>query len=385
MSDTSEQIRCLLALQRIQKLGPIKIVELLENTNDLATLFNKRGQFVQPRAIKVKKLEPSDPEPIDVDWAGVEANLAWSQGENCYLLRFEDEHYPPVLKQIHSAPPILFAQGQIEFLSKPQLAIVGSRNPTSLGNHLAKQFAQHLSGMGLTITSGLALGIDAAAHQGALQEPGGTVAVLGSGVDWIYPSQHKALAEKVMERGVLVSEFPINTAPKISHFPRRNRIISGLSLGCLVIEAALKSGSLITAKYAMDQGREVFAIPGSINNPLSKGCHQLIRQGAKLVETAEDVLEELGSLFEWAFAFSEISPLQYKNKNKLTDKEKVKHLGREQGRLLKKMHSGACTSVDELVQLSGLTVEKVSSMLLELELEGLILPVPGGYFKTSTF
>jgi DNA processing protein len=385
MSDPSEQIRYLLALQRIPKLGPLKIGELLENTIDLTTLFNKKGQFVHPRTIRPKKLEQSNPEPIDVDWKGVEMDLAWGQGENCYLLSLEDERYPPALKQIHNPPPILFAQGQIEFLSKPQLAIVGSRNPTSLGNLTAKQFAQHLSNVGLTITSGLALGIDAAAHQGAIQELGGTVAVLGSGLNWIYPHQHKLLAEKVMERGILISEFPINTAPKIGHFPRRNRIISGLSLGCLVIEAALKSGSLITAKYAIEQGREVFAIPGSINNPLSKGCHQLIRQGAKLVETAEDVLEELGSLFEWAFAFSGTFPLENKNKNKLTDTEKVKKLGREQGQLLKKMHSGACTSVDELVQLSGLTVAKVSSMLLELELEGLILPVPGGYFKTSTF
>jgi len=354
-----EQLRCLLALLRIPRFGPIKIGDLLEKYADLTSLFNSNGHCVLS----------SRSEPLEVDWAGVESDLKWAKGANCYILRKEDPTYPPLLKEIHASPPVLFVHGQLEFLTKPQLAIVGSRNPTPLGNDLAKQFAQYLSSVGLTITSGLAIGVDAAAHRGALREKGGTVAVLGSGLNQIYPHQHVSLAEQIVANGVLVSEFPTNTRALPAHFPRRNRLISGLSMGCLVVEAALKSGSLITAKYALDQGREVFAMPGSIHSPLAKGCHQLLRQGAKLVETAQDVLEELGTLFNLT------AELLYKQDNQL------RTLGGKKGFLLKKMHQGACTSVDDLVQLSGLTVENVSSMLLELELDGQVISVPGGYWR----
>jgi DNA processing protein len=248
--------------------------------------------------------------------------------------------------------------------------MVGARNPTTLGRETATRFAEHLAHGGLVITSGLALGIDAASHRGALAAHGETVAVLGNGPDEVYPSEHAALARSIVESGLLVSEFPPGTPPRPQNFPRRNRIISGLSLGTLVVEAAVQSGSLITARLAAEQGREVFAIPGSIHSPLSKGCHRLIREGAKLVETAADVLAELqipapaeAPLPEPADAQGVFTTLLDKDYEILLDA-----LGFEPAR------------VDTLVARTGLTADVVASMLLILELEGRVGQQPGGIF-----
>ena len=250
----------------------------------------------------------------------------------------------------------------------PQLAIVGSRNPTPAGAENARAFARALAGSGLTITSGFALGIDAAAHRGALEGNGGTVAVVGTGVDRVYPARHHQLAHQIADRGVIVSEYPLGTAPLRENFPRRNRIISGRSLGALVVEAALRSGSLITARLASEQGREVFAIPGSIHSPLSKGCHQLIRQGAKLVETAGDVIEELaalvGSLREVSEASCETSSVPGEETNPL-----LEYLGYDP------------IDIDTLVERSGLTPEAISSMLLSMELAGEVQTCAGGKYQ----
>ena len=194
------------------------------------------------------------------------------------------------MKLINDAPALLYVHGNLSILQDPQLGIVGSRNPTQSGHNNAYEFAKHLAQTGLCITSGLALGVDGAAHQGTIDGNGPTIAVIATGIDRVYPAKHRDLAHKIVENGAIISEFPVGTHPDSRHFPRRNRIISAMSYGVLVVEAALKSGSLITARLAMEQNREVFAIPGSIHNPLAKGCHQLIRQGAKLVETAEDIL-----------------------------------------------------------------------------------------------
>jgi DNA processing protein len=284
-----EQLRYLLALHRSPGMGAALLTNLLKNTSELASLFNNKGELL------LKNKRSVGP----TDWAGVERDLKWLGDPNCHLITPFDSEYPALLRQISNAPAVLFVQGNIRRLANPQIAIVGSRNSTVTGRDNAFKFAQHFSELGFTVTSGLALGIDAAAHQGALKGQGGTIAVLGTGIDKIYPSSHVALAHEIIEKGVLLSEYPIGVPPAPSNFPRRNRIISGLSLGTLVVEAALKSGSLITARYALDQGREVFAIPGSIHSPLAKGCHHLIRQGAKLVETAEDVLEELSALINY--------------------------------------------------------------------------------------
>jgi DNA processing protein len=271
-------------------------------------------------------------------------------------------------------PPLLYVHGDPELLSSLQLAIVGSRNPSPAGTNNAYEFARHLGAAGLTITSGLALGVDAASHRGALDAAASTIAVTGTGLDRVYPARNKDLAHKIVTNGgVLVSEFPIGEAPQAGNFPRRNRIISGLSLGTLVVEAALRSGSLITAKYAMEQGREVFAIPGSIHNPLAKGCHALIQQGAKLVETAQDIVSELAPLANVSLQIEQVMASNEKNQPDL-DKDYQK--------LLDVMGYDPCP-IDELISRSGLTAEEVSSMLLILELQNYVQLEPGGQYTRT--
>jgi DNA processing protein len=260
---------------------------------------------------------------------------------------------------------VLYVRGDVGLLSKNQLAMVGSRHPTAMGVETAQQFAKQLAASGLVITSGLALGIDGASHRGALLT-GKTIAVLGTGLGSIYPRTHQSLATEILEKGgTLVSEFPPASPPKAAHFPLRNRIISGLSLGVLVVEAAIRSGSLITARTALEQNREVFAIPGSIHNPLARGCHQLLRQGAKLVETVEDVLEEIN--------------LQITKTTKLPLKEPV-DLDPQLKRVLAQIGYEA-TAVDAIILRSELTASEVSSMLLSLELAGYVCNAPGGYVR----
>ena len=226
------------------------------------------------------------------DWRSIDQDLNWLAQPDNHLLTCDDPAYPKQLQEIPDAPPVLFVRGSIDLLSRPQIAIVGSHNPSSQGKQTAQDFAGTLAACGFVITSGLALGIDAASHIGALRSGGLTIAVAGTGLDRIYPARHKQLALEIVENGAIISEFPPSTTAKAGHFPRRNRIISGLCIGLLVVEAARQSGSLITARLALEQNREVFAIPGSIHNPLARGCNALIREGAKLVETTRDILEE---------------------------------------------------------------------------------------------
>ena len=220
--------------------------------------------------------------------------LTWLATPGNYLLTLADAAYPPALLEIPDPPPLLYAKGKLKQLDLAALAIVGSRHATLQGEKNAKDFARALSNAGYCVVSGLAMGIDGAAHRGALQGSSGTIAVVGTGLDIVYPARHRKLAHQIAENGLLLSEFPLGTPSMPQNFPRRNRIISGLSHGCLVVEANLQSGSLITARLATEQGREVFAIPGSIHSPLAKGCHKLIKQGAKLVDSIHDILEELG-------------------------------------------------------------------------------------------
>jgi DNA processing protein len=301
------------------------------------------------------------------DRSALDRDLEWLQGRDNHIITCLADNYPPLLRQLPDPPPLLYAHGRIELLCEAQLAMVGSRNPTRSGKQTATDFARHLGAAGLVITSGLALGIDAASHQGALDADAGTVAVTGTGLDRVYPAAHGALAHAIASSGVLVSEFPTGTPPLAENFPRRNRIISGLSLGTLVVEAALRSGSLITARLAAEQGREVFAIPGSIHNPLARGCHRLIRDGAKLVETAQDIIDELAPLAvvctEQAHAAPDATP----------------GLGKDYLQLLEIMGFDE-TSIDRLVENSGLTPAEVSSMLLQLELGGHVAASHGGYY-----
>ncbi|MGH8120958.1 MAG: DNA-processing protein DprA, partial [Gammaproteobacteria bacterium] len=252
-----------------------------------------------------------------------------------------------------------------------QLGIVGSRNPSFAGKQNARMFAGKMVQLGVTVTSGLASGIDYYSHMGALDENGTTIAVLGNGPDLVYPCHHAELAERISSNGAVISEFVPGTPPMARNFPRRNRIISGLSVGVLVVEAAQKSGSLITAKHALEQGREVFAIPGSIHNPLARGCHWLIKQGAKLVESSEDVLEELNIIVPRA------------GKPACNTVQGSCHQLDTDHKLLLKYISDDPVSVDDLVSYTGLTVAAVSSMLLSLEIQGMIAEAAGGCYTRN--
>jgi len=353
-----------LALLRAPGIGPARFARLLERFGSAAAVFAADG-------VALRSLELPDA-ALDYlrrpDWRRVEEDLTWLERPGNHLLRLDDPRYPPLLRQIAYSPPLLFVHGDPDCLRLPQLAIVGSRNPTPLGRETAQRFAAHLAECGLLITSGLAFGIDAAAHQGALTG-GRTIAVMGTSLDRVYPAQHRDLAHAIAERGALVSEFPTGASLAAGNFPQRNRLISGLALGVLVVEAAARSGSLITARLALEQGREVFAVPGSIHNPLAKGCHALIRQGAKLVETAEDILEELGALaattHETALGPS-VTP-------------SAAPLDEDYRQLLVAMGDEP-VGIDLLVDRCRLTAEAVSSMLLILELEGYVAAIPGGLY-----
>jgi DNA processing protein len=301
--------------------------------------------------------------------------MSWFEQPNHHAVPATSPLYPPLLLETPGAPPVLFVCGDPQCLAQPQLAMVGSRNPTAGGLDTARAFAAHLAECGLVITSGLALGIDAACHEGAIAAGGHTIAVCGHGLDTVYPAKHAALAERIANHGALVSEFAPGTPARKPHFPQRNRLIATLSLGTLVVEAARESGSLITARFAGDAGREVFAIPGSIHNPLAKGCHALLRQGAKLVEDAADVLSEL--------------PL-FQAKQSLSGMARTSSTGSPQGSALDKAQKILLdalafepATVDKLIERTGLPSESVAAMLLILELGGLVQPHPGGRYSRS--
>lgn len=292
----------------------------------------------------------------------IDAGLAWAAQPGNQILTLADAAYPQALLTAADPPVLLYAKGDVALLSRPAFAIVGSRNATQQGEANAEAFAQALAGAGLTIVSGLAAGIDAAAHRGALKEAAATIAVVGTGCDRIYPARNAALAREIAARGVVVSEFAVGTPPLAANFPRRNRIIAGLARGCLVVEAARQSGSLITARLAAEAGREVFAIPGSIHAPQSKGCHALIKQGAKLVESARDILEEL----RWEGI---VNPVAMPSVPEAETDPLLVALGRD-----------PC-DLDTLAARSGLGVDVLLARLLPLELEGRISQLPGGRYQ----
>ena len=282
------------------------------------------------------------------------------------VLSLRDERYPPLLREIHDPPPLLYARGNPDLLLQPQLAIVGARRATAAGMRLAARIAGSLSSEGMVVTSGLALGIDGAAHRGALDAGGPTIAVLGSGVETIYPRRNQALGEAIISDGCLVSEYPPGTPLHPGRFPRRNRIISGMSLGTLVVEAALPSGSLITAGTAMEQGREVFALPWSLAHKGGAGCLKLLREGAKMVTRVEDILEELGAL----------GGLQLDLLRALHQEAQEREPG------LLDLVGHEAIGVDELTASSGLATADVLAELSRLELQGSIQRCAGGYIRS---
>lgn len=299
----------------------------------------------------------------------------WLSNSNNYLVTLADPHYPKALLEITDPPPFLYAKGNLTLLNQASIAIVGSRNASVQGEKNAEAFAHDLCGYGLCIVSGLALGIDAAAHRGALKANGATIAVVGTGLDIVYPAKHRDLAHQIAERGLIISEFALGTPSKPQNFPKRNRIISGLSMGCLVVEANLQSGSQITARMAAEQGREVFAIPGSIHSPMSKGCHQLIKQGAKLVDCLQDIVEDLG-LSQLALNTTTLSNITSTNDASITASQ-----ASSTNNSLLSIMGFEPISLENLVRLSHLTVSEVSSMLMLLELEGRVASLAGGQYQ----
>ena len=339
---------------------------------------SRLGEVVSPLQILALQQMPSGfEEALETTWNWLQADT-----QHRRILVLGDAAYPQALLNIEDPPPLLYALGhEAAFLpgamdSLPCVAIVGSRNPTPQGASNAREFGHALAQAGLTVVSGLALGVDGAAHQGALDGAGGapiaTIAVVGTGLDRVYPKQNAALARQIANCGLLLSEYPLGTPPLAAHFPQRNRIISGLSLGTLVVEAAMQSGSLITARMALEQGKEVFAIPGSIHSPQSRGCHALIKQGAKLVESAQDVMEELG-----AYRPAAAEPLAALQPE-LLDAEA--HLPSAQRALVNALGFEPC-SLDALQARTGMDTANLQAELMSLELQGWLLRLPGGLFQ----
>ena len=360
-----DQLASFLTLHHIFGLGRVSLIKLSEMfESDFNQVLNASRGDLQAAGLNQEPIEQVLNPSRDL----VDQELAWAEHPDNHLICFDDDDYPSLLKQTADFPPLLYASGNIELLEHPQIAIVGSRKCTPGGAKTAMEFARYLAKSGITITSGMATGIDSQAHKGALSCGGNTIAVTGTGLDRVYPSSNRQMAYDIYENGLLVTEFPLGTGPRSENFPRRNRIISGLCVATLVVEATRRSGSLITAHQALEQGREVFAVPGSIHNPQAKGCHQLIREGAKLVDQASDIIEELGSLLGFIV-----------EKQQETNDNNDCQLDPATIKLLDSIGYDP-VSPDTLVERSGLTIDKLSSMLLLLELNNLIQSAPGGCF-----
>jgi DNA processing protein len=370
--DQGRRLRAWLTLVQAPGVGPRLIARLLGRFGGVETALVADANTLRELGIPVAAIEALR----RPDEAMLDALFAWGQRDGTAILTRDDPDYPPLLAQIPDAPGVLYVRGDPGALADPQLAIVGSRNPTPQGADTTRDLARYLAGCGLTITSGLAMGIDGAAHRGAL-EAGRTIAVLGTGLDRVYPAAHRDLAKHIADGGALVSELPPDSPARAEHFPRRNRIISGLSLGTLVTEAALGSGSLITARLASEQGREVFAMPGSIHNPLARGCHALIRDGARLVECAQDILAELAPALRAAAAPPAAWGPGTPGGGMVGGG--APQLDADYQRLLTAMGHDP-VAADDLIRRTGLPADSVASMLLLLELQGRVSSYPGGRY-----
>ena len=372
------ELRSWLLVHRLPGIGPAAIAAILDGFDSpadylAATEAAREARGLDPAIVRA-------PRQAARVQAGVEADYQWYRaGAERHVITLADTRYPAALRDIPDPPGVLFVRGDPEALATPQLGIVGSRNATPGGLHSAGDFAAHLAASGLTITSGLALGIDAEAHQGALAAGGQTVAVMATGPDRLYPREHAALATQITKAGALVSEMPTGTAVNRGLFPRRNRLISGLSLGVLVVEAGRRSGALGTAHQAVEQGREVMAIPGSIHNPVAKGCHQLIREGARLVEKADDVIEEIRKLPEgWMMTTAEAAATGAGDDGP-ADAPAETALDADYMALLEAMGYDPI-GFETLAERTSLTPDILSSMLLSLELTGHVAPCNGGHY-----
>ena len=358
-----------MALSRAPALDAVSLSKAFETLGDArgvvkASEKGRRSAGIPPAANEFLTLSLAGASAAERDWLGHPRH---------HIVPFTDARYPGTLRRLERRPIALYVAGNADVLNDPQLAIVGSRNPTRAGCDTAFELAESLAERGLGITSGLADGIDSAAHRGALKAHGITIAVLGSGIDIVYPRTNRALSTEIQSRGALISEFPLGTPPRRENFPQRNRIIATMSLGTLVVEAARRSGSLITARLAADHDREVFAVPGSIRNPLSRGCHELIRRGAKLTETTSDILSELN--FSAFFEASRRAPEGLETASVVAAGMDKEH------KILLDALGFDPADLDVLVVRTGFKPEAVSSMMLILELEGHVQAAPGGRYS----
>ena len=384
--DSASQLMYWLAFLRAPGLSAAKRRAMFDTLGSIEAVINITG----PQALALRVSSESITALKRPAQRMLDQDLVWlSSGPRC-LIAIGDPRYPALLARAPDAPVAIFVEGSIERLALPTIAIVGSRGATNQGSDFAAALASAFSAVGLTVVSGLALGIDTSAHLGALVGPGSTAAVLATGLDRMYPKQNLALAERIVaEGGTLISEMPLGTAPLPALFPQRNRIISGLSLGVVVVEASVQSGSLVTARFAGEQGREVFAVPGSIHNPMARGCHQLIRQGAKLVESAADVLSELAPMIQGGLSTVSLqsqsaapaaksSPLKKSRTAKLA--EALPQVDAETQSFLDLMGYDP-VNIDRLVDLTGLSIAQLSGQLLGLELDGLIDKLSGARYQ----
>ena len=366
-STSSSDLALWLTLNQIPGLGNAAFCQLLAKFGTPEGIFN--AKLNQLREIVNDDIAQKISKGVAVD--AIAPTIRWLEKDNAHLITLADSTYPQKLLEVSNPPALLFAIGNLHWLNHPTIAMVGSRSATPQGEKNAEDFAKSLCEQGLCVASGMALGIDGAAHRGALKANGATIAVVGTGLDIVYPARHRDLAHKIAERGLILSEFPLGTPSKAQNFPRRNRLISGLSLGCLVVEANIESGSLITARLSVEQGREVFAIPGSIHSPVTKGCHQLIKQGAKLVESVQDILEEIN----WATMVNSLPSIS--PSGLLADLAP----NSPQANTVLDLMGFDAINFEQLRTTTSLTTEALSSMLMLLELENKIKSLAGGHYQ----
>lgn len=376
---TVDELKHWITLWRVSGVGPKSFQKLLTNIGDPSTVLSSNLATLTKAGISDKLANSVLDNKTNQETAA--PDIEWlNAAENHHIITLQCPAYPTLLKRISDPPPLLYVHGNLSLLNDPQIAIIGSRNPTQSGINNAYEFAKHLGQTGFCITSGLALGIDGTAHTGALEMNTPTVAIIATGIDRVYPAKHREMAHKIVESGAIVTEFPIGTQPKSGNFPRRNRIISGLSYGTLVVEAAQQSGSLITARLAMEQNREVFAIPGSIHNPLARGCHQLIKQGAKLVETAQDILEEMTTVIDVSTFEEDLNTSTHTiSKEKAQTTNANDESNNDQQIILKAMEFDPI-SIDQLVLRTGIDTASLSASLLMLELQNQVASNGGGTY-----
>lgn len=359
-----------LALTRVRGLGAVGCKKLLTQFADPVKIFSATPA-------ELKSIDGMQSDALEglmsfSDWAGVEEEMRRIDAAGVSLIRFTDKNYPARLRTIADPPPFLYVKGELRTADDRAVAIVGSRSASDYGRRVARDLARGLASRGFTVVSGMARGIDGMAHEATLNAQGRTIAVLGSGVDRAYPPEHEQLYQRISENGAVISELPIGTRPLAFNFPARNRLISGLSLGVVVVEATEKSGSLITASLALEQGREVFAVPGEVGASRSRGAHQLIRQGAKLVETVNDIIEEIAPQLSKRDGAGETTERRELPAQAADDVRKIFALLQEHA-----LH------IDEVIEASGLSPSKVSEILLNLELQGFLQQLPGNRYAVE--